>query len=157
MRTCTVGKSSVRNWAKAGDDTGDAELASCPGEEVVDLAAAALRIPAQLRAEELGDPRSDGGGTVLELMHEAHPTGEDVVERHRQLVSSGPRHLDLEVVMIRGKGPELAVRFANDAMLARRSDGRSTRRSDERPKPGIRPDDVVAPQIDVEDVVDRSQ
>jgi len=110
MRTCTVGNSSVRNGAVAGDDSGDAELPSSPGEEVLDLAAAALGIPTQLRAEELRDPRSDGRGTVLQLMDQAHPTGQDVVERHRQLVSSGPRHLDLEVVMIRGKRSELVGR-----------------------------------------------
>ena len=59
----------------------------------------------------------EGRGTVLQLMHEAHPTGEDVVERHRQLVSSGPRHLDLEVVMIRGKGPELVGRHPEGSDL----------------------------------------
>ena len=110
MRTCTVGKSSVRNGAAAGDDTRDAELPPCPGEEEIDLAAASVRIPTQLRAEELRDPGRDACGTVLQLMHEAHPTGEDVVERHRQLVSSGPRHLDLEVVTIRDQGPELVGR-----------------------------------------------
>jgi hypothetical protein len=51
------------------------------GEEEIDLAATPPKIPSQLRAEELRHTWGDGRGTILQLMHEAHPTGEDIVER----------------------------------------------------------------------------
>ena len=81
MHTCTVGKSSVRNGPPTRDHTRHAELPSRRGDEDIDLAATPLRIPSQLRAEELRNTRGDASGAILQLMHEAHPTGENIVKR----------------------------------------------------------------------------
>ena len=53
--------------------------------------------------------------------------------------------------------PHDAVRLDRHPMLARGLDRRSARRRDERPQAGVRADDVVAAQVDVDRRVDRGQ
>ena len=98
-------------------DTRDAELPLSGSEEAIDLAATPLGAPAQLRAEELRDPWRDARGSILELVYETQPTGEDVVERQRQLVPSGPRDFDLEVIVVRRERPKLAGRRPDGSHL----------------------------------------
>ena len=53
--------------------------------------------------------------------------------------------------------PDEAVGLDDDPMLARGRDRRAARRRDQRPQPGVRPDDVGPGQVDVEHVVDRRE
>ena len=62
--------------------------------------------PAEVGAEDLGDARGDGGAAVGQLLGEARPAGQDVVERQRQLVAGGPGDLGLEERPTRDERPE---------------------------------------------------
>ena len=75
-----------------------AVLAAGGREVALDLVGLPGLVPAELRAEDRRDSRRDRSAPVGQLLGEAHPAGEDVVERQRELVARGPRDLALEVV-----------------------------------------------------------